>query len=146
MLTKKIQQSRNVENAKQIYQSFMQAGTGYVDDNARKLFNTWQPRTKGYQFQAQSTPTDIGNLSLSGTAKMFLGFVFRNTQPGDVFTLNLNEEIICTDANAQTFDNSVVFASVSYFEFMRFLTGKDTLNVTYSGSGAQIVEVEFFYI
>lgn len=145
MLRNNPTQLTSLQDAKKIYQSLMQKN-GYVDDSARKVFNSWQLRTKGYQFTAQATPTDIGNLSLSGTAKMFMGFTFNNTQPGDTFTLNLNEEIICSDANAQSFDNGVVFASVTYFEFMRFLTGKDTLTVSYQGAGGQQVEIEFFYI
>jgi hypothetical protein len=141
----KIKDNQNVDKAKEIYKSLM-GRNGYVDDVARKEFNTWQKRTKGYSFAAQATFTPIGKLALSGTAKMFLGFQFTNTQPGDKFKLNLNEEIIVTDGNAQIFDNSVAKTANEYFEYMRFLTGKDTLEVEYQGAGGQTVGIQFFYI
>ena len=134
----------SVTNAKEVYAQIMQPN-GCVDEKVRKLFNTWQKRSKGYQFTAQATTAPIGNIDLSGTAKMFLGFRFANAQAGDTFTLNINEELIIEDGNAFLY-NTATNQFGEYFEYLRFLTGKDTIKVTYKGAAAQNVELEFYYI
>ena len=136
-----------VEKAVMIYKSLMQ-GNGFVNDQKRKEFNTFQKRSQGYQFQAQANPTNVPGIELSGSAKMLLGIKFKNTQAGDVFSLSVNEEIIYLENNAQNFDagSGATNFSAEFFESLRFLTGKDTIKLTYKGAGGQLVEVDFFYI
>lgn len=134
-----------VEKAVEIYKRLM-TGNGYVNDQKRKEFNTFQKRAQGYQFTAQTSPTNVNGIELSGTAKMLLGIKFKNAQAGDVFSLSVNEEIIYLENNAQDFDASATNFSGEFFESLRFLTGKDTIKLTYKGAAGQLVEVDFYYI
>lgn len=135
--------SSRVKQAKEAYSSMMGAN-GFVSDEKRKNFNTWQKRSKGYQFTSTATPTDIGKIELSGTAKMFLGFKFNGASATDKFTFSINEELIIEDGNAITFSTSTNFFD-EYYEYLRFLTGKDTIKLTYKGNGSDI-QIEFYYI
>jgi len=135
--------SSRIKQAKEAYASMMGAN-GFVSDEKRKMFNTWQKRSKGYQFTSTNTPTDIGKIELSGTAKMFLGFKFNGAQPLDKFTFSINEELLIEDGNPIVFDTSTNFFD-EYYEYLRFLTGKDTIKLTYKGAG-QDVQIEFYYI
>jgi len=141
-----ISSKTKVQQAKESYASMM--GTnGFVSDQKRKEFNTWQKRSKGYKFTSTSQPSDIGKIELSGTAKMFLGFKFANVGVTDTFTFSINEEIIVEDGQAIMFQSSSNYNTFfdEYFEYMRFLTGKDTIKMTYKGTG-QDVNLEFYYI
>lgn len=138
--------SNKVKAAKEAYNSMMGAN-GFVSDEKRKQFNTWQKRTKGYRFTSTSTPTDIGKIELSGTAKMFMGLKFEGAGATDQFTFSINEELICEDCNAILYTSQSTNNSFydEFFEHLRFLTGKDTIKLTYKGSG-QDVRVNFYYI
>lgn len=135
-----------VKQAKEAYNSMM-GPNGFVSDDKRKQFNTWQKRTKGYRFTSTSTPTDIGKIELSGTAKMFMGLKFDNAQQGDTFTFSINEELIVEDGTAILYTAQSTYNSFydEFFEHLRFLTGKDTIKMTYKGSG-QEVRINFYYI
>lgn len=141
-----ISSKTKVQAAKESYASMM-GPNGFVSDAKRKEFNSWQKRSKGYKFTSTTQPSDIGKIELSGTAKMFLGFKFANVVVTDTFSFSINEEIIIEDGQAIMFQSSSNYNTFfdEYFEYVRFLTGKDTIKLTYKGTG-QDVNVEFYYI
>ncbi len=136
--------SNDINIARAVYQS-MQQPNGFVNDTARKVFNSWQKRSKGYSFVATASPSSIAKIDLSGTAKMFLGFRFINALANDRFTLNINEELIIEDGVAQLYE-TVTNNNSEYFEYLRYLTGKDTIKITYQGAAAQTALVQLYYI
>lgn len=136
--------SNKVKQAREAYASMMGAN-GFVSDQKRKEFNTWQKRSKGYSFTATASPTDIGKIELSGTAKMLLGFKLFNVGQSDRVTISINEELIIEDGVASLFSEQNINTE-EYFEYMRFLTGKDTIKITYTGVGGQEVYINFYYI
>lgn len=141
-----VNQKTRVQQAKESYASMM-GPNGFVSDAKRKEFNTWQKRSKGYRFTSTSQPSDIGKIELSGTAKMFLGFKFNGATASDRFSFSINEEIIVEDGVAILYTANSTNNSFydEFFEYLRFLTGKDTIKMQYQGSG-QDVYIEFYYI
>lgn len=111
-----------------------------------------QRRNKGYALTCP-TGTSQFNLDLSGTARVFLGYMLSIPQAGGVnptvfpqgFSLTINNEIIVEGVHSQFFTN--YGNDNEYFELLRPLSGKDDITVIVQNSSAAItIYMNVYYI
>lgn len=128
-----------------------QKGSPQSIDEVRKFIKN-QRRNKGYALTIP-TGTSQFNLDLSGSARLWLGFLITMPQkaPGDptlfpqALSFTLNNEIIIDSVHTQFF---TWYANDSeYFEQNRPLSGKDDITFFFQNSNAPItVYLNVYYI
>jgi len=97
-----------------------------------------QKRAKGFSF-ALPVGTSNFNIDISGTAKVFLGFMFGadpTTPPvSQAFTLTINNEIIIQDGQTPAFSTMRNQGYHEYYFFPRPLTGTDQIELRFQSAG-----------
>jgi hypothetical protein len=124
------------------------SNTGMNVAQIRKATNEL-PRALGVKFITQVGSVNIQNINLPGDVRLFLGIIFL-TQADDLdqFTLTINNNLIVQSGSVKLntpFNSQAI--TTQYFEYPQALSGKDSIEVTYQSSVANINNIiEFHFI
>lgn len=108
-----------------------------------------QKRVKGYLITL-SAGTQIQDLSISGDARMLLGFAFLESSdpagpiPATGCTLTINNEIIVENVNPNFF--SYALTDNEFYFYPRPLTGRDKIALSIEATGTASVSFAIFYL
>jgi len=113
----------------------------------RNLIKT-QNRAKGFRFTLPLGASNF-NIDISGTAKVFLGFIFGGSTftpiISDTFSLTINNEIIIQSGNTQAFSSSRDIKS-DYYWFPRPLSGTDEVTLSFQAPVGGVELFDLWYI
>lgn len=116
---------------------------------AVRTFIKKQKRCRGFRF-VLNTSNQSFDLNISGSARMFLGFVFSfspNTLANfpPFVNITINNEVIIQDVNPNFF--TAEYMDDEYYFFPRPLSGQDDVTLTVQASAAPItLDVGIYYI
>lgn len=117
--------------------------------DAVRTFIKKQKRCKGFRF-ALTTSEQSFDISVSGSARLFLGFVF-SFSPDTLadfppfVNMTINNEVIIQDVNPNFF--TARYMDDEYYFFPRPLSGSDDMKLTVQPSAAPInLDVGIYYI
>ena len=108
-----------------------------------------QKRVKGFEFAIAAGSNPDLEISLSGTARMFLGFAVTQTIT-DVatrakgLTLVINNDIVIDNVNIDKFGPE--FTDDEFYFYPRPLSGTDTFKLDIIGQGANTIFLSAYYI
>ncbi|MBW1841111.1 MAG: hypothetical protein JRI75_04895 [Deltaproteobacteria bacterium] len=108
-----------------------------------------QQRCKGFQFSVPIGASQQENISLPGTAKIWMGFslcVDSNVQAQTIdFDITINNEVVIENANACFF--GPLFMDSEYYYLPRPLSGQDTITIQFNNTGAaDVVNFVAWYV
>lgn len=109
-----------------------------------------QKRTRGFRFLLTTSNRTLNLSNISGTARIFLGFVvnFLPDTPANFppfINLTINNEVIIQDVNPDFFTQR--FMDDEYYFFPRPLSGQDNITLQVQGSVAPItMDLAVYYI
>lgn len=106
------------------------------------------PRCLGVRFTTQVGTTNIQNINFPGDSRLFLGIVFlTKADPLDQFTLTINNNLIVQNGSVVAHSLEPALINSQYYEYPQPLSGKDTIEVTYTSAvGNTNNIIEFHYI
>ncbi|MCH7850938.1 MAG: hypothetical protein IH845_04820 [Nanoarchaeota archaeon] len=121
---------------------------GFSIDAIRTLIKK-QKRVRGFRFNLV-TSNQTFNINISGSARIFLGFVFsfEPDTPANFpafFNLTINNEVVIQDVNPNFFTQR--YMDDEYYFFPRPLSGQDDITLqTQPAVAAIILDVGIYYI
>ena len=112
-------------------------------------FTNKQKRVKGFYFKSTVGTSEV-RIDLSGTARLMLGFFFlitKNSQgnPNISFSLLVNNEVVLQDVGVNAFDD-LRYCQQEFFEYLRILSGTDSIKLQFTDVLQSEYRVQFYYI
>lgn len=117
---------------------------GGTIDQVRNLIQH-QKKIKGFGLN-NAVGTNNHNLTLSGDARLLLGFALSSSADNDIITLKVNNEFLLENIPASAISVQNKTLGDDYYIFPRPLSGQDEIVLTYISTGAVLRQFAMYYL
>ena len=114
-------------------------------------FTNKQKRVKGFFYTSVVGTTEV-RIDLSGTARLLLGMLFIKNgglldavDPQVQFSLIINNEVVLQDVCVDSL-SLMRLGQTEFFEYLRILSGTDSIKIQFTDVQALNYRVQFYYI